>query len=105
MQEIRFAKDLFELVKKGVKTSTVRNGIRDYTLGPVQCITDPPDKNDRVRIISKFITKIELKTLKELTLEDAVNEYYDSVEHLVGRLKQIYPDIVGDSEITLVTFR
>ena len=105
MQNIKFAPDLFKLVKEGRKTSTVRNGVRNYTIGPVQFVTDPPDKNDRVRIRLRFITKVELKTLKELTVEDAMNEYCHNVEQLIDRLKQIYPEINDDSEVTVVTFR
>ena len=105
MQVIKFAPDLFKLVMEGTKTSTVRKGVRDYTLGPVDIITDPPDRHDRVKVTQRYITKIELKYLDELTDEDARRESYDGLKPLLTRLKHIYPDIDGDSEITVVEFR
>ena len=105
MQIIKFAPDLFKMVVSGKKTTTVRKGLREYTLGPVEFISDPPDRYDRVAVSRGFITKVELKQFKHLRWEDAEQEGFKGLPDLVKRLKEIYPDIGMDSEITRVEFR
>jgi len=99
MQTIKFKPDLFDLVLRGKKLSTVRKGLRDYTLGDVLLETDPSRYT-----IHGTITKIELKKLSDLTDSDAKKEGYDSINSLLERVKQIYPEIQDDSEITVVDF-
>ena len=105
MQEIKFAPDLFRLILSGKKTTTVRKGLREYSLGPVIFVTDPPDKHDRVNVAQGFITKVELKQFRHLTGDEAKQEGFKSLPDLARRLKEIYPDIGLDSEITKVEFK
>ena len=104
-QEIKFATDLFKMVISGKKTNTVRKGLREYSLGTVLFVTDPPNKHGMVKTAKGFITKIELSRLKHLTDHEAGLAGYKCLGDYVRRLKEIYPDIGLDSEITKVEFR
>ncbi len=99
MQSIKFAPDLFEKVLKGEKLSTVRLGLRDYTLGEV--LLETPDSK---YTIHGEITGLVKTQLSFLTEEDAKREGYKTLDDLLSRLKQIYPDITPDSVITVVEF-
>ena len=105
MQEIKFASDLFKLILSGKKTTTIRKGLREYSLGPVMFVTDPPDKRGMVRVAQGFITKVELKQFRHLSGDEAEQEGFKGLPDLVKRLKEIYPDIGLDSEITRVEFK
>ena len=98
-QSIKFKPDLFELVLKRKKMSTVRKGLRDYTLGDVLLETDPP----RFTIHGEII-KLEKRCFYELTEEDAIIGGYNCLADLKERLKQIYPDIDNHEVITIVGF-
>ena len=103
-QEIKFAPDLFKMVKSGRKTTTIRKGLRKYTLGPVMFVTDPPDKRGMVKTAKGFITKVELKQFKHLKTDEAQQAGYECLRYLGMRLRDIYPDIDLESEVTKVEF-
>ena len=105
MQEIKFASDLFKLILSGKKTTTVREGLREYALGPVEFVTDPPDKRGMVKTVRGFITKVQLKQFRHLTSSDAERGGYETIGQMVSRLKKIYPGIGLDDEVTIVEFR
>ena len=105
MQEIKFAPDLFKLILSGQKTTTVREGSRKYSLVPVRFVTDPPNKRGMVNVAQGFITKVELKQFRHLSGDEAEQEGFKGLPDLVKRLKEIYPDIGLDSEITKVEFK
>ncbi len=100
MQTIKFKPEIFNMVLDGRKSSTIRMGLRDYTLGEVLLETDPPHYT-----IHGEIVKLEKKQLMHLTEENAQEEGYSCLSELLGVLLQIYPDIASISVITVVHFR
>ena len=100
MDVIKFAPDLFDLIMKGRKTRTIREGIRAYTLG--DAIFETADESEREE---GFICGLRTVKFKDLTDEDAIYSVYDTVDNLKDRLLDIYPDLKDFSDVTVVDFK
>lgn len=97
MTEILLGDQFFNAVILGIKTVTIRKGIRDYTLGPATLI------------FSFARVLIEIKALHHCKLMDVEqNEVlaagYTTHSEMLTTLNAIYPGLQVDDAITLVHF-
>jgi hypothetical protein len=81
----------------GEKCITIREGHRDYTLGPVLI---------GCHILNwatlKTITSVKYTTLGEVTQEEWEADGTSSLEELKAMLRAFYPDIDYNSEVTVI---
>lgn len=86
-----------EEVLNGTKKITIREGIRDYTLGPVILCC---------HILNwatmRNITDVSYKKLNDITEEEYKADGFNSQEDMVEGLKEFYPNITLESDITIV---
>jgi hypothetical protein len=100
MEKIALADEYFELIERGIKTSTIRYRKRDYNLGKCQFYSDTSDK---ITIVE--ITEIEYKTFGELTEDDALHDGFKTLVELKSTLKRFYPDVKDGDIVTRVVFK
>src|SRR5215470_13689268 len=85
-------------VRNGIKRSTVRYGIREFSLGPARLASG----NDHIPIM---ITALRYTTLEQLTEADAQTDGFASLSDLLVALRRFYPRITNADPITIVVFR
>ena len=92
MDEVKFKKEYYPLIRDGVKTQTLRLARKrlDVHEGDVVAAVFPG--LDDVVVLIKII-KVGYKQFKSLTLEDATLEGFDSLADLKNELYKIYPII------------
>lgn len=97
--EITFADKFFDLINAGIKTTTVRNGVREYK----NCLyyAYNPDKTYHtiIKITGTAITKFG-----SLTDDVAKTDGFNNVDELKQELLSFYPDLTDDSPVTIVHF-
>lgn len=98
LQAILIAGDVAKAdVLYGRKKITIREGYRDYVLGPVLI---------GCHILSwatmRNITRVQHKTLKEVTVEEYEADGFKTRGDMIKGLKEFYPDINFDSPITII---
>ncbi len=100
IQEMRLANDLFEAVRKGWKTATVRMGVRDVKEGPMTFVgAQDPSVRHTVNVLAAL-------SLRLGDLPDEVTQL-DGAENAAGMiavLERHYPDVTLDSVVTAVLF-
>jgi hypothetical protein len=99
MEIILIRPELLKLVKQGKKTTTCRNGKRNYPLG--KTILKDNSSEDYIYI---NITKLQYSKLKDITDETAQNDRFADRENLIIVLNEIYTGINEDSDVTIVYF-
>lgn len=97
IQTIELNDSLFENVRNGSKTATLRKGKRDYQTG------------NTLLYGKKYCDMIEVNDIKykyfsTITDEDAQQEGYDKAFELKNIMKKFYPDITEDTLCTQVWF-
>ena len=81
----------------GRKVATVRNGLREYEIGPVMlCCHLVP------WAVMADVIEVTHTVLANLTQEQVEADGYDSAELLLASLRKFYPDVQLDSPITFV---
>ena len=81
----------------GKKNITIREGHRDYTVGPVMiCCHLVP------WAVMATITDVRHTTLSEVTAEELWADGYESHVRMLEDLKRFYPNIAMDSPVTVV---
>jgi hypothetical protein len=95
---IDLSPDLIDEVQTGRETATIREGHRDYIVGPA--VFDA--KRTKIPI---EITSLEYKFFHDLTDEDAKLDGGISKDELKASLKTYYPTIKDTDEVTIVHFR
>lgn len=84
-------------VLDGLKKITIREGHRNYTLGPVMI---------GCHLLSwatlRTITKIQWKLLKEVTEAEMKADGFKTLKGMITGLKQFYPDITAESPVTII---
>jgi hypothetical protein len=90
-------REFMELVRRGVKRSTVRAGARNVALGQTQLVSG----NDRIAVA---VTGVERKTFADLDDVDAATDGFESVAALRSALLHFYPDLKETSQVTIVHF-
>jgi hypothetical protein len=96
--KIPLAADLIPLVLSGKKTSTIRLGIRNYSVGPARIVSRDAD-------IGIEITEVELTKVERLSVSTAISEGYNSLDELLMALKRFYPEAGINADVTIVHFR
>tara|TARA_Y100000310_G_scaffold213611_1_gene214555 strand:+ start:1571 stop:1939 length:369 start_codon:yes stop_codon:yes gene_type:complete len=89
--------EMREAILSGEKEITIREGHRDYTLGPVTitCHIEP-------WCVAADITNVRHTKLKELTIEECEAEGYSNWNEAVRDLRKYYPKIDLESNVTVI---
>jgi|ERR1019366_1326751 hypothetical protein len=96
--EIALSSAMGDLVKIGDKEITIREGKRDYPLGPaVFTIEDGSE-------LSINITSVDHITVNQLTYLDAIADGFENAADLRKGLLHLYPDLTPSSEVTVIYF-
>lgn len=91
---------LLGLVRKGVKRSTVRKGLRDLKTGEELTLAD--SLGNRVSVV---ITDVMTKRVCELTEAEARRDGARSLNDLLRMLAAFYGELRPQDTITIVGFR
>lgn len=102
MKQIKLRKELLDKVRTGAKRSSIRRGIKDYTVGPARLV-NPDDASDFVDI---FILGVNLYTWKGIQEDDTLcsPEGYASPQELQEALIKIYGEMEKTEAMTLFFF-
>jgi hypothetical protein len=99
IQTIELKEEMFDNVRAGIKTATLRTGKRDYELGTAILFGDK-----RKNAVFINVTKISYMKMGSVSDDDALQEGYQCREDLISVMKAIY-DITGnDPFVTQVKF-
>jgi len=98
LTQIALDPSLAEAVKTRTKTSTIREGIRDYQLGPNRFVLG---NGEEIPII---ITEVIHKRLRQVTLDEARQDGFLSLRQLYDCLLGFYRRLTLDDWITIVRF-
>jgi hypothetical protein len=98
MTIVPLARRFLPLVLSGQKNSTIRKGVRRWAVGPAVIASEG------VRVKAR-ITDIRVKTLADLTDEDAVRDGFQSLPQLRQALLEFYPSLSPSDKVTIASFR
>lgn len=101
MPEIKIKKSRLEMIRKGVKTATLRDGHRNYEVNRETSIVNSENPLDSVQVT---INKLVYLKYSQIDLAVAKKQGYDTVEAFLTSLKDVYPNLTADSEVTHVEF-
>lgn len=99
MQEILIREELLNEVKAGRKTTTCRNGKRDYAMGETRLKSNSSENFAMINLL-----KMEYRRVDELTDEIAKTDGFDTKEKFIAVMEEIYGKLDNDSIITVVYF-
>ena len=98
MKRLSFAKEYKKKIKEGLKRQTIR-------------LSTSLKEGDRVKVVAggevlgvARITKVERKTIDELTDEDAKRDGFENVAQLVKALRRHYGKISNRKEVCVIGF-
>lgn len=98
MKRLNFSKEYKGKIKRGVKRQTIR-------------LSTSLKEGDEVKIVAggeilgtARITKVEEKTLEELTDEDAKKDGFENLSQLVKALRRHYGKLSGKSKVCIISF-
>ena len=98
MRKLNFAKEYKKKIKEGLKRQTIR-------------LSTSLKEGDRVEVVAggevlgiAKITKVERKTVEELTDEDAKRDGFENVAQLVKALRKHYGRISSKKEVCVIGF-
>ena len=96
-QFIEVSSEFFDIIKGGIKKSTIRRGIRNFREGTcvLYCETEAVVVN---------IDKIHVKILKEITCDEARNDGFNSINELRVILTKFYGKLEEDEAMTIIDF-
>lgn len=100
MATLKLRKEMFPAIYSGKKTSTSRQGIRDFKPGTNLTIVA---QEDELTSIDVLITDVTHCKFNELNEEEAIREGYGSLKEMKETLEKIY-DISKDDNFTLIEF-
>lgn len=83
----------------GVKTQTIRMGMRDQELGAEELVFEDSQQ------FPIYVTKVRYKRVDELEVKDANKDGFETLDDLKKALRDIYPDITETSQVTLIEWR
>lgn len=101
MQELLLRKDIFGLVKSGIKHSTSRKGKRDIQCG---LLLFKMTEDESIQEIVD-VTNVRYTPYCEISNEEAIKEGYKSIEELRSVLTNIYGNISDDELFTFIEFK
>jgi len=98
LRRLNFAKEYKKKIKEGLKRQTIR-------------LSTSLKEGDRVKVVAggevlgvARITKVERKTIDELTDEDAKRDGFENVAQLVKALRRHYGKISNRKEVCVIGF-
>jgi len=98
LKRLNFSKEYKGKIKRGVKRQTIR-------------LSTSLKEGDEVKIVAggeilgtARITKVEEKTLEELTDEDAKKDGFENLSQLVKALRRHYGKLSGKSKVCIISF-
>jgi hypothetical protein len=98
LRKLNFAKEYKKKIKEGLKRQTIR-------------LSTSLKEGDRVEVVAggevlgiAKITKVERKTVEELTDEDAKRDGFENVAQLVKALRKHYGRISSKKEVCVIGF-
>lgn len=97
MQSLWLNPMFLEWVRTGRKRSTVRIGKRNFDLGPLGL----QSQDEKIEVT---VTDVSHKKFKDLSVGDAMEDGFDDLDGFKKILKQIYPELKEDSELTVIKF-
>ena len=99
MQEILIREELLNEVKAGRKTTTCRNGKRDYSMGETQLKSNSTENFAIINLL-----KMEFRTVGELDDEIAKTDGFNTKAEFISVMEDIYGKLNDDNIITVVYF-
>jgi hypothetical protein len=99
MQKLKLAEDIFDQLQAGKRT-TIRLGKRDITLGSLLF-----ESNDLKRESIVTVAKVNYCKLKDVSLDDLINDGFSDHSHMLNEMKRFYPEIEMESWVTVVGFQ
>lgn len=96
--KIRLAREYFDKVQNGLKTTTVRAGRREVTAGNAKFVSSDAE-------IDIVITSFEYKRLGELSDDDAIRDGFLNTLQLRDALKKYYPELDEKDDVTVIHFK
>ena len=100
MATLNLRKEMFPAIYSGKKTSTSKQGIRDFKPGTNLTIVAQEDESTSIDVL---ITDVSHCKFNELDEEEAIREEYNSLKEMKETLEKIY-DISKDDNFTLIEF-
>ena len=100
MATLKLRKEMFPAIYSGKKTSTSRQGIRDFKPGTNLTIVAQEDELTSIDVLITDVTRCKFNELNE---EEAIREGYNSLKEMKETLEKIY-DISKDDNFTLIEF-
>lgn len=98
-QELKLNHLLMPALRSGVKKMTIRKGNRKITVGEQLRLVNADDPSDHEEV---FVRAAAVCPLDELTDFDAQSDGFDDWDALFEGLKEYYPDLVEDDNVTLI---
>lgn len=86
------------LVRSGSKRSTIRKGLRPWTIGPASFGSQGEE-------LQVCITEVRFTTAESLTAADAIRDGFQSLAELLQALREFYPSLTLSDEVTIASFR
>lgn len=100
MQELLIADKYMRDVGLGIKTSTVRMGVRAIDFGDLRLKAVSGSESTVVDVV-----RIEVMKVRDLSEIDAAEDGFESLAGLIIALIEFYPDMLDDSDITKISWR
>lgn len=100
MAVLKLRKEMFPAIYSGEKTSTSRQGKRDFKPGTYLTIVAKEDETVNIDVLITDVTHCKYNELDE---EEAIREGYKSLKEMKETLEKIY-DISKDDNFTLIEF-
>lgn len=97
-QKILFAEKFLPMIREGKKTTTIRNGERNYSIGECDAF-DPEEVNGFIIDVKN----LEITTFGALKEENAKTDGFSCLAELKEELLSFYPDLTDDSPVTIVS--
>jgi putative Mg2+ transporter-C (MgtC) family protein len=99
-KEIKLRAECFNNALLGLKTVTVRRGIKQYNIGRnlLVNVSNPSQKRNII------VTKIENRKYKDLDDKIAKKENYKDLKELKENFELFYPDIKDNDSVTVVYY-
>ncbi|WP_375276816.1 ASCH domain-containing protein [Alteromonas australica] len=97
LQTIKLAGSLKEKVELGLKTSTIRRGVRDITLGPGIIVSSN-------EVIPVEITNSYTKPFSECGPSEVIRDGFTDKSKLLETLRDFYTDFDEEELVTIISF-
>lgn len=102
MQTMKLAAKFMPLIRTHRKIRTIRKGIKQVSVGAALTFVNADDELDRHTV---FITGAQILALKRVTDGDAQMDGFRDWDDLLVGLREFYPDLTIDEEVTIIDFK